>query len=257
MQEMQYPYRPRRCPTTALVVAQLATTCSDFIITYSVVIPHAPAIAHVVTAILAILQCISVVLDFLKPPSERKPRCLFGDEVSLFVVQFTSTSSTDASESIYKPAAASAVSLASSWSCSSPKERSNALVTAAWDSSTSLSLDGQNIPSTVFCERTILISIWERRTTSSYSNNMTGLEEAPIWRHARQLRDGRTNCTANSTRITSFSAKACMPATPRSSNYKIQQKRVALMLASDIGTKPATDFLGYPSMSTDSFRDCC
>ncbi|KAE9327344.1 hypothetical protein PF001_g1982 [Phytophthora fragariae] len=40
-----------------------------------------------------------------------------------------------------------------------------------------------------------------------------------------------------------------MPATPRSSkqrSYTIQQKRDALVLASDIGTKPAADFLGYP-----------
>ncbi|KAE9272026.1 hypothetical protein PR003_g30330 [Phytophthora rubi] len=40
-----------------------------------------------------------------------------------------------------------------------------------------------------------------------------------------------------------------MPATPRSSkqrSYTIQQKRDALLLASDIGTKPVADSLGYP-----------
>ncbi|KAE9346969.1 hypothetical protein PF008_g8029 [Phytophthora fragariae] len=80
---------------------------------------------------------------------------------------------------------------------------------------------------------------------------MTGLEEELfelIWRRARQLRGGHNHSTANSTLSSRFSGKACMPATPRSSkqrSYTIQQKRDALVLASDIGTKPAADFLGY------------
>ncbi|GMF42258.1 unnamed protein product [Phytophthora fragariaefolia] len=47
-----------------------------------------------------------------------------------------------------------------------------------------------------------------------------------------------------------------MPATPRSSKqrtYTIQQKRNAVLLASDIGTKPAADFLGYPPQTHVKF----